>query len=135
MRYRYVKFGVNSPYMEAPPDVVNAINNPCAYRAPPPDSNCPPNAFNDAPIKIEDNSSMGGDWIAHINNKGKIQMFLSTENNADVLQYNEDLKTKSLAKRIASELGTGGAKNKKRRTKRHHKASRRKASRRSTGKK
>ena len=140
MRHVYLKRNANSPYMEAPPEVVNAIRNPCTYKAPPPDSNCPPNAFDNAPIKVQDNSSdMAGDWTAQINYQGMNQMVLSTNNNADVLEYNKDLDSKNLAKRMASEFGAkyggqhGCAKNKKntkRRSNRVRKASRRKASRR-----
>jgi hypothetical protein len=128
-------FGPRSRYEDAPPEVVNAVKTPCAFQNPPPGSNCPQNAYQDAPIKFKNTKTDAAhDWTAEMITNGRTDMILGTNNNADVLQYNKDYNN-AVAFRRQSENLVGGAKNKKkpnRRTKRHP---RRKAYRRRTGKK
>ena len=130
----YVKsnrFGKRTKYEDAPPEVVNAVKNPCTFENPPPGSNCPPNAYENAAIKFKNTAiDLAGDLTAEMITNSE-NMILGTNDNRDVLQYNKDYNTAVLARRQSD--GLGGAKNKKKhrfRTKRRRSASRRSASRR-----
>ena len=132
-KHYYVKsnqFGNRSKYEDAPAEVVIAVKNPCAFENPPTGSNCPPDAYENAPIKFKNAAiDEAGDLTAEMITKRN--MILGTNDNADVLQYNKDYNNKVSAARQSE--GLGGAKNKKKhrfRTKRRRSASRRRASRR-----
>ena len=137
---------ITSLYEDAPDEVIEAVETPCAWEEPPRDCfNYPPPDKN---IPIIRNPVMSNDELrAEIiprntsNLKSRRKMVLGTNNNDDVLQYNKDWRTARFAERQGDVYG--GAKNKKKhrfRTKRRRSASRRKASRRNaprrrTGKK
>jgi len=88
-KHYYVKMAKDAPYTRAWPDVLNALQDPCAFQNPRPGSNCPPNAYQNAPIKFKNTSAdAAGDWTAEININGDDYMILGTNDNVDIKSYN-----------------------------------------------
>jgi len=129
---------ITSLYEDAPDEVIEAVETPCAWEKPPRDCYKDPPPDKNIPIIKEPVMRNNDELIAEIiprntsNLESRRKMVLATNNNNDVLQYNREW----LKARFAERQGEvyGGAKNKKKqrfRTKRRRSASRRKASRRS----
>jgi hypothetical protein len=88
-KHYYVKMAKDAPYNKASQDVLNALQDPCAFQNPRPGSNCPPNAYQNAPIKFKNTSTnAAGDWTAEININGDDYMILGTNDNVDIKSYN-----------------------------------------------
>ena len=88
-KHYYVKMANDAPYTKAWPEVLNALKDPCAVQNPRPGSNCPPNAYQNAPIKFKNTSAdAAGNWTAEINVNGGDYMILGTNDNDYVKRYN-----------------------------------------------
>ena len=96
----------NSKWVEAPDDVKNALNNPCAFEHPPPNSKCTSGAYNEAQIQFKNAmiDTADNDFTANVITRNTI--LLGTDDSVDVEGYNEnwDEKQRKMAENRLIEL-------------------------------
>ena len=83
---------------KASDDVVNALKNPCAFKHPPPDSNCPPGEYENAPIQFEDAmiTTADNDFTAKVITRNTIVLGTDDKGADDVEEYNKNWAKKRL---------------------------------------
>ena len=83
---------------KASDDVVNALKTPCAFKHPPPDSNCPPGEYENAPIQFEDAmiNTVDKDITAKVITRNTIVLGTDDRGADDVEEYNKNWAKKRL---------------------------------------
>ena len=83
---------------KASDDVVNALKNPCAFKHPPANSNCPPGEYENAPIQFEDAmiNVADKDFTANVITRNTIVLGTDDRGADDVEGYNENWAKKRL---------------------------------------
>lgn len=100
----------NSRWVEAPDDVKNALKNPCAFKHPPPNSNCYPGEYENAPIQFEDAmiNTVDNDFTAKVITRNTIVLGTDDKGADDVEEYNKNWDKKRLNELTGNRMNEEG---------------------------
>jgi len=95
---------------KASDDVVNALKNPCAFKHPPANSNCPPGEYENAPIQFEDAmiNVADKDFTANVITRNTIVLGTDDRGADDVEGYNENWAKKRLNELAGNRMNEEG---------------------------
>ena len=108
-KHYYVRYK-KGKWEKASDDVVNALKTPCAFKHPPPDSNCPPGEYENAPIQFEDAmiNTADNDFTAKVITRNTIVLGTDDKGADDVEEYNKNWAKKRLNELAGNRMNEEG---------------------------